>query len=127
MARATPCAWETPQHHCYDITPADEQPPSGQNTWHVVCVFASGALTPPKITPRVRASSPGLDEVTGVPLSLGLSVAPHHVSSGPGATNPPHSVPPGVAAMSSVTKAVQLTATVNSVPVAGPSRSPWPG
>ncbi|XP_063841624.1 cortactin-binding protein 2-like isoform X3 [Scylla paramamosain] len=81
----------------------------------------SGALTPPKITPRVRASSPGLDEVTGVPLSLGLSVAPHHVSSGPGSTNPPHSVPPGVAAMSSVTKAVQLTATVNSVPVAGPT------
>ncbi|XP_050725792.1 cortactin-binding protein 2-like isoform X6 [Eriocheir sinensis] len=80
-----------------------------------------GALTPPKITPRVRASSPGLDEVTGVPLNMGLSVAPHHVSSGPGATNPSHSVPPGVAAMSSVTKAVQLTATVNSVPVAGPT------
>ncbi|XP_050725790.1 cortactin-binding protein 2-like isoform X4 [Eriocheir sinensis] len=64
---------------------------------------------------------PGLDEVTGVPLNMGLSVAPHHVSSGPGATNPSHSVPPGVAAMSSVTKAVQLTATVNSVPVAGPT------
>lgn len=115
--------WEAPQHQCCKITPADEQPLSVQNTWHVVCVFASGALTPPKITPRVRASSPGLDEVTGVPLSLGLSVAPHHVSSGPGTANPPHSVPPGVAAMSSVTKAVQLTATVNSVPVAGPSTS----
>ncbi|KAK8725279.1 hypothetical protein OTU49_010794 [Cherax quadricarinatus] len=84
-----------------------------------------GALTPPKITPRVRASSPGIDEVTGVPLNLGMNVAQHHVSAGPhstaGVSNPPHSVPPGVAAMSSVTKAVQLTATVNSVPVAGPT------
>lgn len=105
---------------CCNITPANEQWLSAPG---MLYVFASGALTPPKITPRVRASSPGLDEVTGVPLNLGLSVAPHHVSSGPSATNPPHSVPPGVAAMSSVTKAVQLTATVNSVPVAGPSRS----
>ncbi|XP_042209798.1 cortactin-binding protein 2-like isoform X2 [Homarus americanus] len=84
-----------------------------------------GALTPPKITPRVRASSPGIDEVTGVPMSLGMGVAQHHVPAGPhstaGVSNPPHSVPPGVAAMSSVTKAVQLTATVNSVPVAGPT------
>lgn len=84
-----------------------------------------GALTPPKITPRVRASSPGIDEVTGVPMSLGMSAAQHHTSAGShsttGVSNPPHSVPPGVAAMSSVTKAVQLTATVNSVPVAGPT------
>ncbi|XP_063612457.1 cortactin-binding protein 2-like [Penaeus indicus] len=53
-------------------------------------------LTPPKVAPRVRAASPG-------------------------GANPTHMVPPGVAAMSSVTKAVQLTATVNSVPVAGPT------
>lgn len=84
-----------------------------------------GALTPPKVAPRVRASSPGIDEVTGVPMSLGMSAAQHHVTSGQHATvgggNPAHSVAPGVAAMSSVTKAVQLTATVNSVPVAGPT------
>ncbi|XP_045624047.2 LOW QUALITY PROTEIN: cortactin-binding protein 2 [Procambarus clarkii] len=84
-----------------------------------------GALTPPKITPRVRASSPGIDEVTGVPLNLGMNVAQHHVSAGchstGGVSNPPHNVAAGVAAMSSVTKAVQLTATVNSVPVAGPT------
>ncbi|XP_066938725.1 cortactin-binding protein 2-like isoform X2 [Macrobrachium rosenbergii] len=84
-----------------------------------------GALTPPKVAPRVRASSPGIDEVTGVPMSLGMSAAQHHVTAGSlsttGGGNPAHAVAPGVAAMSSVTKAVQLTATVNSVPVAGPT------
>ncbi|KAK7016427.1 hypothetical protein SK128_021084 [Halocaridina rubra] len=82
-----------------------------------------GALTPPKVAPRVRASSPGIDEVTGVSMSMGMTGAQHHVA-GPHSTaggNPVHSVAPGVAAMSSVTKAVQLTATVNSVPVAGPT------
>ena len=92
--------------------------------------FVLGALTPPKVAPRVRASSPGIDEVTGVPMSLGMSAAQHHVPGGALATtgggNPAHAVAPGVAAMSSVTKAVQLTATVNSVPVAGPSRCQGP-
>lgn len=53
----------------------------------------------------------------------GMAGAQHHVAPGPhSAGGVAVSVPPGVAAMSSVTKAVQLTATVNSVPVAGPSQ-----
>lgn len=53
----------------------------------------------------------------------GMAGAQHHVAPGPHSTGGVAvSVPPGVAAMSSVTKAVQLTATVNSVPVAGPSQ-----
>ena len=100
-------------------------------------------MTPPKVAPRVRASSPGLED-GGTAMSLAMSIGgshmgtlPHSSSGGVLGSNPPihatntlplssvttpQGVVPGVPALSSVTKAVQLTATVNSVPVTGPSK-----
>ena len=52
--------------------------------------------------------------------ATGVATTLHQQAAAMSSASTPHV---GVAAMSSVTKAVQLTATVNSVPVTGPSKS----